>query len=95
MDKADIKELVKLLVENKLDRLKIGDIEICKSRHDQPKVEIKSNNPISNQVVTDPDELLYWSTSSPVITKEDLEELSENGSGFVKPKQHNKKNKVS
>jgi hypothetical protein len=71
-----IEQLVKIAVANKLDRLKVGDLEILKTKHDVPKTESKNlNNPAS---VNDADELLFWSTSSPSLTQEQIEALAVN-----------------
>ena len=54
-----IKELTKLVCDNKLDFLKVGDIEIKKSIHFKP-TEIK--NTVEQAPETE-EELLYWSST--------------------------------
>lgn len=73
MEINKIEQLIKLVVANKIDRLKFGDIEIVKTRHDVAKTD---NKLASNQDVIDEDELLYWSTSSPSLSKEQIDALS-------------------
>lgn len=63
--KNQIKDLVKMCVENKLDFLKVGDIEIKKSIHYKP-AELKSFN--QTKVETE-EELLYWSSTPNVQVK--------------------------
>lgn len=54
-----IKELVKICNENKLDLLKVGDIEIKKSIHFKPS-DVK--NEVKPPQETE-EELLYWSST--------------------------------
>ena len=70
----NIKFLAQLVVDLKLDSLKLGDLELHKTKHEQPKLDIKSNNDtVSNQEL---DEILFHSTSAPSLTLEDLEAMS-------------------
>lgn len=57
--KNQVKDLVKLAVDHKLDFLKVGDIEIKKSIHYKPS-EIKNmqQGPIETE-----EEMLYWSST--------------------------------
>lgn len=57
--KNQVKDLVKLAVDNKLDFLKVGDIEIKKSIHFKPN-EIKNmqQGPVETE-----EEMLYWSST--------------------------------
>lgn len=71
-----IEQLVKLAVNNKLDKLKLGELEITKTRHDSDKKDSKPANNLP--LLTDEDELLYWSTSAPNLTPEQIEALSVN-----------------
>ncbi len=64
--KNHIKELVKLAVDNKLDFLKVGDIEIKKSIHFKP-TDMK--NMMQGPLETE-EELLYWSSNpNPMAVK--------------------------
>lgn len=84
----NIEQLVKIACANKLDKLKFGDLEITKTRHDGVKGDAKTlNNPTS---VNDADELLYWSTSSPTLTQEQIDALAVNGADLPKPKRTRK-----
>lgn len=63
--KNQIKDLVKMCVDNKLDFLKVGDIEIKKSIHYKP-TEIKG---FAQSKVETEEELLYWSSTPNVQVK--------------------------
>lgn len=63
--KNQIKDLVKMCVDNKLDFLKVGDIEIKKSIHFKPN-EIKT---MAQSKVETEEELLYWSSTPNVQVK--------------------------
>lgn len=79
-----IKELTALLVEHKLDKLKLGDFEINKSRHENAKVA-ESTPQLSNTVpLLDEEELLFHSTSSP--SRINIEEINP----YLSPKSRNK-----
>jgi hypothetical protein len=54
-----VRDLVNICVENKLDFLKVGDIEIKKSIHFKP-MEVK--NEFEPRQETE-EELLYWSST--------------------------------
>lgn len=88
----NIKQLIELAVKNKLDRLKVGELEITKTKYDQvAKAEPKTlNTPAS---VSDPDELLFWSTSSPTLTQEQIAELAVNAPDVKAPKKPRKSTK--
>lgn len=64
LDLDTIKQLVILLTEHKLDKLKIGELEICKTRHENVKVTDNSKN-LTNNPILNEDELLFYSTSAP------------------------------
>lgn len=84
-----ISQLIKLVVENKLDKLELGDLKIMKTRYESPKQEQKSLN--NNTSINDADELLFWSTSSPSLTQEQIAELAMNGlPDLPKPKRGRK-----
>lgn len=59
-----IKQLVTILNDNKLDTLKLGDLEISKSRHEYTKNIENTNKDVLKEDTIDPDELLYFSSSS-------------------------------
>ncbi len=59
-----IKQLIELVVENKLDVLKLGDLEISKSRHDNIKVSENQNKIVLKGEIVDPDELMFYSSSA-------------------------------
>lgn len=72
-----IKELVKLVVDNKLDNFKLDNIEISKSKHDltpPAKLDKTNKQPLSKEY--DDEEILFYSTSAPALTLEQIEELS-------------------
>ncbi len=85
--------LVKLLIDNKLDRLRLGEFEILKSKHDLP-VKDKSNNAASLAAQIDPDELLFWSSSSPALTEEQINDLAVNSPLSAKKKQRKSKGSI-
>ncbi len=65
--KNQIKDLVKMCVDNKLDFLKVGDIEIKKSIHFNPP---QLNNGIAKTPEQIMEEELFWSsTPGPRINK--------------------------
>lgn len=71
-----IQALAKLVVDHKLDKLKLDALEITKTKHEvshEPMV----NNLASKQQFTD-EELLFWSSSAPALTPEQVEALSVN-----------------
>ena len=95
MEFKEIEQLVKLMVDNKIDSLILpGHLEIIKSRHEVQKPD---NKQINNQALLNEDELLFYSTSSPSLSMKDLEELAYNGSGLssLPPRNNNKKLKKS
>lgn len=71
----------------------MGEIEITKTRYETVPKEKINNIASSNEVVNDPDELLYWSSSGPQLTQEQINELAVNSPLAVKPKRA-KKDKV-
>lgn len=71
-----IEQLVKIACSNKLDRLKVGELEILKTRHEGVKTEAKTLN--NSTSVNDADEILFWSTSSPSLTQEQIDALAVN-----------------
>lgn len=79
-----IKDLTALLVEHKLDKLKVGDFEICKSRHENTKTAEIPTKLTNSLPLLDEDELLFHSTSSPSsISKEEI-------NPYLSPKLRNK-----
>lgn len=58
-----IKELASILTTHKLDRLKLGDLELSKTRH-----EVAREGNSVNQIPSE-DEILFWSTSAPPLPK--------------------------
>lgn len=72
-----VQALAKIVVDNKLDCLKLEGIEITKAKHEPAKLE-KANNSSSNGGVMDGEELLYWSSSSPNFTQEQIDDLAIN-----------------
>lgn len=73
----DIKELVQLIVDNKLDRLNFQGVEITKSKHDVQSIK-EPKSSANNQALLDEDEILFYSTSSPSLTMKEIEELAAN-----------------
>lgn len=67
-----IKQLIKLVVDNKLDQLQVGDVFIQKTRYDVPK---KASQEITSQEIASvqtPEELIFWSSGgTPILS--DLE----------------------
>lgn len=78
LDLSQIKELIKLAVDNKLDSLEFEGLKISKSKYDiQTPIKSDPNKSItSNDFITDPDEILYWSSSAPALTQEQIDALS-------------------
>ncbi len=74
LDLETIKALAKLAVDLKLDRLKLGDFEIIKTKHESPKLEAKDITNIASS--QDLDDVLFHSTSAPAMTLEQLAALS-------------------
>lgn len=62
-----VEQLAKLLTKHKLDKIKLGELEIVKSRHEVMKVE----KPMMHNTVFD-EELLYMS-GAPALTAEEIE----------------------
>lgn len=71
-----IQELMKLMEEHKIDKLKLDSLELIKTRHEPGKTDNSSNKLTSN--IVDDEELLFWSTSTPALTPEQIEALSAN-----------------
>jgi hypothetical protein len=69
-----VKELINILVSNKLDCLEVGDIKICKTRWESKPIEKKE--PTQKQLEADMDEILFYSTSAPPMSLEDLETIT-------------------
>lgn len=69
-----VQALSKLVVDLKLDRLKLGELEIIKTKHESPKLEDKSNNNIASS--EELDDLLFHSTSAPALSLEQLAALT-------------------
>lgn len=86
-----IQQLMKLMSEHKVDRLKLGDLELTKTKHEAGKNEATSLNKSAS--VMDDEELLFWSSSAPPLTAQQLEELAANGAGLSKPVRKSKKTK--
>lgn len=80
-----IKELVKLVTTHKLDKLRLGDLEITKSRHESAK-DKTANNSIS---ISD-EELLYMS-GAPALTAEEIAMLTDNPMPLPPTKRSKKK----
>lgn len=79
MEFKEIELLVKLMVDNKLDRLLLpGTLELQRSKHDVPKQSSADKLTNNNQALLDEDELLFYSTSSPSLTQKEIEELASN-----------------
>ncbi len=69
-----VQALSKLVVDHKLDRLKLGDLEITKTKHESVKLDDKSNNnSVSNEEL---DDILFHSTSAPTLSLEQLAALT-------------------
>ncbi len=64
-----------MMVDHKLDRIKLGDFELVKSKHDNSAKETPTT---SAPKVLDDEELLFWSSSAPALTQEQIEALSYN-----------------
>ena len=75
MNIEEVELFIKLLMDNKLDFLKVGDLEIHKSRFDQPKQESKPNNSTLSEE-DDIDSILFHSTSAPALSIEELEAIT-------------------
>lgn len=70
-----IQALSKLVVDHKLDRLKLGDLEILKTKHEVAK----SDRPaVPNLASMSGEELLFYSTTAPALTVEEVEQLAVN-----------------
>jgi hypothetical protein len=76
LDTSTIKELIKLLVDNKLDTLEFEGLKITRSRHEILKAADNKSVSSHQETVTDPDELLFWSTSTPSLTQEQISALA-------------------
>lgn len=63
----NIEKLAQIMEKYKLDKIKVGDLELDKTRHESFKSEKKSTN---NNVLLSDEELLYWSTSAPSINED-------------------------
>ncbi len=70
-----IQALSKMVVDHKLDRIKVGELEILKTKHESPKLEKPA---IPNLASLSGEELLFYSTSAPALTPEEVEQLSVN-----------------
>lgn len=70
-----IQALSKLVVDHKLDSLKLGELEIVKSKHEGIKNEPRSS---ANLASMSEEELLFYSTSAPALTIEEVEALAVN-----------------
>jgi len=81
MDTKQIESLMQLCVKYKVDRLVANEagIEIIKTKHDVIRQEVVAPPQQEHQLITDNDELLFWSSSSPALTVEQIEQLSLNG----------------
>jgi len=69
-----IQALSKLVVDHKLDRLKCGELEITKTKHEAPKLDVQSNNNPTS--IAELDDILFHSTSAPPLSLEQLEALT-------------------
>ena len=70
-----IKALSKLVVDHKLDSLEYGSLKLTKTKHEPPKTE---KAPATNPVFLTDEELLFASTSAPVLTPEEIEAFAIN-----------------
>ena len=59
-----IKELAQLLDLHKLDKIKLGDLELVKTKHESLKTS-NSNSVIGINRELDDEELLFYSSSAP------------------------------
>jgi hypothetical protein len=73
-DIAQLKEIIQLLVDNKLDSIRFRDIEVHKTKHDPPVTAKPAKTP--EQVEKDLDELLFFSTSAPQLSLDELSALT-------------------
>lgn len=69
------------MVDFKIDFLKLDTLELHKSKHDVKDTAIKdkidkTNILSSNSNEMDPEELLFWSSSAPPMTQEQIEAMS-------------------
>ena len=69
-----IQALAKLVVDQKLDRLKCGELEIIKTKHESVRLEEKPNN--NSTSVEELDDILFHSTSAPPLSLEQLAALT-------------------
>lgn len=69
-----VQALSRLVVEHKLDSLKLGELEIRKSKHEAAKLEVQSNNNPTS--IEELDDILFHSTSAPPLSLEQLEALT-------------------
>jgi hypothetical protein len=95
MDTKIVKELVRLVVENKLDTLEFEGLRIVKTRHDSVPKPVPDNKPVSSHEITDPDEILFYSSSAPALTQEQIDAMAFSSVPESKPKQRGRKSKDS
>ncbi len=65
-----LRDVIKLMVDNKLDSVSFGGITLTKSKHEVPRIERDQTNKPALQ--EDLDELLFHSTSAPSLSFEEL-----------------------
>jgi hypothetical protein len=85
---TDIKELMKLMTDNKITNLKWGDLEITKVRHDQPVNKQEKSNNLSSieEDINDPDAILFHSSGGNLSQKQ-IEQLAYDSPLAVRPRE--------
>lgn len=78
LDLNTIDSLMKLMITNKIDQLKLGDLLLTKTKHDAPKAEANSSAFNGDGIFSD-EELLYFSSTGPSsLTPEQVAALAVN-----------------
>lgn len=70
----NIKALMQLMQDFRIDRLKLESLELVKTKHETAKE--KTNNTSSSIEPIDDEELLFWSSSAPALTQEQIDAMS-------------------
>lgn len=72
---AIINEIMEMMVKHRVDRVKLGELELLKTKHEGSKA---NNNSSSIAVPMSEEELLFYSTTAPALTPEQVEALAVN-----------------
>ena len=73
LDLNSIEALMRLMQTFKIDRLKIQDLELTKTRHEGAKAETGAP---PNLTSLPEEDILFWSTNAPPIPREALDEIA-------------------